>query len=352
MFNCLFAFLFHVILTTVSPKCIIEKKESSIVTYWINLGRSAKRRHYMENQLSDLGIHSHRIRAVTPAEFDIPTDVAVPTRCNMEAKSDVYKKLGEFTKRPNISNRRILITGLCGRKKNILTELAVTASHLTAIHTAVYSSNNSPYALIAEDDITIAFDIDFDALIATAPKDFKILQLFTSNDRLVENIWNKYTENTNTLWIHRRNHNDIYDYWCAGAYIINKKTIKPILDQIMGILPDNRITMKIIAAFQFHKSKQCVPEACCHTNGTFRTDSACILSPKGYSADHYIYSFGDAYILTTPLITSGKLGNKSTLHQEHVDMHSKAFARIRDLIKDFRNGQTKLPNFASNFVSC
>lgn len=44
-------------------------------------------------------------------------------------------------------------------------------SHLVAMRTAIYSSTaTSRYALIVEDDVQFPFDIDYEALAASAPE--------------------------------------------------------------------------------------------------------------------------------------------------------------------------------------
>jgi GR25 family glycosyltransferase involved in LPS biosynthesis len=318
--------------------------------------------------LPNLGISNQRVRARSPADIDIPEDVSNPVKCNMNAKSNKYVQYQVQDTFSHNQKFRTLITGLCGRETNVLTELAVTVSHLTAIHRAIYSTTDKyPYALILEDDITIPFNIDFEALIRSAPANFTILQLFTSNDKLVHVLHDKYltdlkekplsTTSLSHLWVHRASHAPKHEYWCAGAYIINKASIKPIIDRIVSIHPDKLqyYHMNIIAGFQFRTTKQCVPRQCCSSDNKFirDTNTSCIYSPRGYSADHYIYSFNNAYILTIPLITSGSaVANNSTLHQHHVNFHSKAFDSINEIIKGMKTGNIPLPPFVSNLELC
>ena len=45
-----------------------------------------------------------------------------------------------------------------------------------------------------EDDIALPFvDMDWNALIESAPSDFAVLQLVTSNGDYVQKLWNQYT---------------------------------------------------------------------------------------------------------------------------------------------------------------
>lgn len=140
------------------------------------------------------------------------------------------------------SKIRIIVQAHCGRKKNTKRELTVTLSHLLAIRTAIYgdfprksrSRSTSPYALILEDDLQLAFEVDFAALIRSSPnpKTFGILQLVTSNDFSVMNLEKVFLHHRQ-LWVKRK---DKDDYWCAGAYIINKPVLKPFIDAIFNDL--------------------------------------------------------------------------------------------------------------------
>ena len=86
----------------------------------------------------------------------------------------------------------------------------------------------SEYALILEDDIRFPFDIDFRALIGSAPKNFGILQLFTSNIGHIKSLWEEYISK-GTLWTNHR----APDFGSAGAYIISKNLLKPIIEKII-----------------------------------------------------------------------------------------------------------------------
>ena len=76
--------------------------------------------------------------------------------------------------------------------------------------------------------------------------------------------------------------------------------------------------------------KPCIPKRCCSSKGIFSTVSPCISAPRGFQSDHYLFriAIGRTYMITVPIITSGAAGNVSTLHQEHVSLHHRAFSRI------------------------
>lgn len=163
--------------------------------YWINLDHSVSRKRFMTDQFDFYHLnHSTRIRALTPKDVYIPSDLSRPEQCtksgedSIDAASVAMKSASDLQKSPF----RVLITEHCGRKKNTKRELTVTSSHLKAIRTAIYANNSKPYALILEDDLQLAFDIDFQALINSAPQDFAMLQLITSNEYELVLLWKMY----------------------------------------------------------------------------------------------------------------------------------------------------------------
>ena len=338
--------------------------------FWINLDKSHERRKVFERELHSVGLlaGSSRIRALQPSMIVIPEELKIPHECkiwDIQNTADQHK-LPELKKRPN---GRVLIDGLCGRPRNNKKELTVTASHLNALRTAVNSGSDSPYALILEDDLEFAFDVDWHALAASAPQGFAMLQLVTSNEGNLQYLWKKYWQSEGKFMWEQRS--DITDFWCAGAYIINKEVLKPVIDQIVRRVTDNGwIAMRIIAGYD------CQPSYCCEkfntdtgetntirggydfvnkTSYTARSnllDSACIRAPRGYQADHYIFELArpHSYTLSIPLFRDSRLGvgNVSTVHQEQVRWHSPAFnaiAAIQDELNDHKNGKVKLPPF-------
>ena len=66
---------------------------------------------------------------------------------------------------------------------------------------AIYSTTTrSRYALILEDDVKLPFHIDFEAMTASAPAGFGILQLFNSNKVTMLHTWQQYLANKDKLW--------------------------------------------------------------------------------------------------------------------------------------------------------
>jgi len=196
--------------------------------FWLNLDKSFERRELFEMELARTGllVGASRIRALTPDKVVVPEALKVPHDCKTVHEQQ-YLSWPELKGRPS---GRVFIDGLCGRPRNSKKELAVTASHLMALRTAVNSGSSSPYALILEDDVEFSFDVDFHALAASAPAGFGILQLLTSNDGNLQYLWKKYTNsNGRVLWEQR---SDVTDFWCAGAYLINKAVMFPVIERL------------------------------------------------------------------------------------------------------------------------
>jgi len=215
----------------------------------------------MINHLNSMNVTHHRIDAITPKRLSIPQNI-LDTYQWIDCIVPRAKEL-----RPNRSDdflpydpeKEIRIVILCGRRKNSLRELALTVSHLIAIYSAITAPNNHPYALITEDDIQFSFDINFNAIAATAPKDFAALQLLTSNHVVVESLWSKYVDEK-SIWVKKKKEGLIHlDHWCTGAYLIKKSVMKKALKHIVYVRPDGVMEVKIIAGY----SRPCFPAACC-----------------------------------------------------------------------------------------
>lgn len=119
----------------------------------------------------------------------------MPPRCNVYTKEPTPTIAPNFTANParGQATHRIFITGMCGRPKNSKRELAVTVSHMLAMREAMQDKSKK-YALILEDDMKIVFPaMNWTSLIESAPDDFAVLQLITSNGDYVQKLWNQYT---------------------------------------------------------------------------------------------------------------------------------------------------------------
>ena len=133
-------------------------------------------------------------------------------------------------------------------------------------------------------------------------------------------MYESYKRNSSNLW-------DLFvlgrsKFWCAGAYIINRKVLKPIIARVFKQING----WNIVNLYQFNKRN---------------------FSPL--KADYYIYSMAKTYCLTVPLITVGVGANVSTLHQRHyTTFHQPFFRNQRSLIWQLLSGNPKLPDFVTN----
>lgn len=278
-----------------SGSCRWKHEPYRIKAYWLNMDHNHDRAVYMESQLTRIGILHQRVSAISPNSSEYLVD-----------------KLEQPCKR------------------NTPRDISVILSHLKAMHMAVYpkdpTSDNSDYALILEDDVKFLYDIDFDAMIKSAVSDFGILQLITSNVEAINMLLHQYKTGTpserhwkKTAWNHFTKNGKTSLYWSAQAYLVNKKVIKPFLDDVITVDPATGLLhFKIINSF--------FPSKCQRTR-----ERPCVLSNCLF-ADSYIFSgAGPTYISTIPLFTGSKIGYTSTIHQEQVSFHQEAFGLIKSL---------------------
>ena len=329
--------------------------------FYINLDHSLSRRQHMEEHLKSLGLPYKRVTAMRYSDLDVPSDLDRPERCILNTTQAVPTELPDFTENTprGTKTHRVFITGMCGRPKSTKKELAVTVSHMMAIHTALIAPSENEYALILEDDMNIAFSgVNWELLIESAPKNFTILQLITSNGNLLQKYYDMYKEKT-ALWVKRDN----LDLWCAGAYIVNKEMVRPFMEAMIEIQPNKRVFMKVVAAYGNIKENNrahlppdsgklpCFPPQCCDASMGFVEVYPCQYGPRGYQADHLLYMIGPTYYLAVPLITSASVGNRSTMHQEHVELHQIAFNQHHQYIKELKLGETvHIPHFVKSGV--
>ena len=328
-------------------------RENNPTVYWINVENSNLRRQYMQDHLESLSFKHHRVVAVSPS-------------------SPTY----------NLSK----LQKPC--KRNTEKDISTIMSHLKAIHTAIYSNqsyanhsskrqlrkelrskkdastdgiistNMSDYALIMEDDVKFIYQLNFTSLILSAPKNFGILQLSTSNEEALHHLWSTFTEKSNIGAAHfegksvleQNNLRALFDsntsssnwwtynhwnsqtkdkrttlYWSAQAYIINKKIVKPFIDDVIDTWSNGSISFKIVNGFN---------QRYCQRSKNF----PCILANCLF-ADTYIYAGGGpTYVSHIPLFTGANVGLKSDMHQEQVGAHKVGFDAIDDITKEVRRG--------------
>jgi GR25 family glycosyltransferase involved in LPS biosynthesis len=328
-----------------------RKNNNLLDIYWINLDRSTQRRDFMNTVYDFYGLTdaSQRFSALTPADIAIPEELESAPECNLLKESDTLKELGRVNDllpdpivRSSKSRRqKVLLTSHCARYSFNRKLLATTLSHLLIIYQAVHHHKSKKYALIMEDDLQPAMEIDFDRLIKSAPKDFGMLQLVSSHSESVEENWNHYREKR--LRWRRRGHTD--NNWCAGAYIVHKERLRPIISKLIRKVNDQLYMARVIAV-----GRNCSQLSCCNPEVSIVPKLPCVLAPRGYEADNFIFNmhYGHSYVSCVPLFLSSAVGNRSTIHQEHVEVHTTAFERMKELIDYMVHTDTGLlPNYVN-----
>ena len=168
-------------------KCSYDNYTDAPEVYYINLKTSENRRKSMERLLNLMKLRYFRIEGVTSSITYVPNDLIQSNNSKMKTFPEICKfqtneTIDNSIQRMKEMNKTYLVDGLCTRGTTKWTELYCSLSHLQAIYQAIHSTTaTSKYALIMEDDIYIPFSIDFNALAASAPASFGVLQLMNAN---------------------------------------------------------------------------------------------------------------------------------------------------------------------------
>ena len=229
----------------IDPTCYWNHSNNAPHVYWINMEKSVERRQIMTKHLDEVfGPTKHtRVRALTFEEIYIPHDIehkwhTYASPFVTEEYESVIPPRNKVTKGSKWWPYRVILSSLFGRRKtNKFKELGCTISHLFAIRQAVYdTTSNSKYALILEDDVQFLFNIDWNALAATAPTNFGILQLFNSNKETLSQRWDDYLSKKKLgkefLWVEKWPRQPVA-FWSTCAFLINRAVMKPIIDAIL-----------------------------------------------------------------------------------------------------------------------
>lgn len=343
---------------TSSEECKYTKKYELPDVYYINMDKSVDRKIAMEKHLSEVGFNYYRVRGLKPSELFIPDDLHATwwnRWCLTDSEIPLPKHLDPaFPQHYNRSNietgtpYKAIIRGLCGRKRdegrnkgNLIKELGCTSSHLEAIRLAVYSNTTkSRYALIIEDDVHFPFEVDWNALAASAPPGFGILQLFNSNGGSMKATWKRYLRDKR-LFV-QRHPMKFFDFWSTCAYLIDRVAMKPVIDSV-AYEANGWLNFKIVAGI----NNPCVPPSCCPANkDDFTGIPPCVWAPRGFQADSFLYAMTKTYMLSVPLITNGQHTDQSTFHQSHVGMlHQRAFMQQRSFINRMLKGDVAPPPY-------
>ena len=103
-------------------------------------------------------------------------------------------------------------------------EISCLLSHFKAIQTSY--NNNDKYSIIAEDDMIIEKNINWEYFISILPKDWEIIQLYYFKVKYINN--NQFKDLQKQKFLIKTNNN----LPSAAAYLVNKKGMQKILQHI------------------------------------------------------------------------------------------------------------------------
>lgn len=199
------------------------------------------------------------------------------------------------------------------------------------------STNAHQFALILEDDIHFAFDIDFDGLTKSIPYEFGFLQMIVSQEKLVNSLFTLRKDSAMHYVHHFASH------WCAGAYLVNKSLFRAKLEPLLALFrqPGEVFSMDLIAGSNNDPATLLIrttPPSCTNKRGNFHRVFPCVMS-KSVGADHYIFSLLKSFTLTMPLFKGNSLAMQSSFDQAHVKAYERGLRRNLELIAEIYHGK-------------
>ena len=331
------------------PRPWKHHEKPKIEAFVVNLERSKSRMQGTATLLKSMNITHHRVPAFSVQDIYIPFDIKQHISRNHSFCVMHTKEKTNFKQIQSRYPRKYYIKGLCGSQRNNMNELACTSSHLMAINRAVYSKTSSyDYSLILEDDGWTPFDIDFGGLISSVPdKKFGILQLINSREDTAKHVYQQFRRN-GTLWMDRTKiARWQLNTYSAGAYIINRRVMKPIIDKIFRFERSSNWTAAHIVAGTVNNNGSCIPTHCCTKDNHFRYSipDNCFFAPGGYQSDSLIFAAAKTYVLTFPLFLDGIGSTNSTIHTEKAAIHAAHFKELRSIVNHLSVNSKKLPGW-------
>jgi len=177
---------------------------------------------------------------------------------------------------------------------NTKTLIACTTSHLDALYQAfnLYKlKSENYYYLVLEDDVRLSYNFNWTKLIESAPSEWSMLQITTSNPNMINYLKEQWIASNGTLLWKLRNN----AAWAAGAYVINTRKIGNVFDKATlteSISTMNRFNTMNTFMQRCNKTDTSIAARCRCQGGIL------------YYADKYIYRLSDkssSYISTIPL---------------------------------------------------
>jgi GR25 family glycosyltransferase involved in LPS biosynthesis len=257
--------------------------------YYISMDKSTMRRNMMMRQLEYFDTTATHVVA---SDFKRTTDCLRTKTCQLPYGAKVWH--GENDHLENWERQLKQIYSHA--------EVGCTISHLKAIGRAY--DDGVQHALILEDDADLLhvkyLDEPLDKLVAQAPNDWQILQLWSNNPQFYQNhsYFDRKCEDRPPVFVPWRD-----DHWSTMAYIINR-------DGMSKILSSSKFSRKSI-------------------------ESAISVSiPAPVVADHMLYNVARTYTLTQPLVRHQDFLD-SSIQQASEDVVSETDARVNEIVDAF-----------------
>ena len=221
-------------------------QDTSINIFYINLDKSIDRKDKMESQLKLYFPQFTRISAINGGELD-------PLYKNKLVNNISYD-LSEFER-----------TITRGKPSSVI---GCLLSHIKAI--LKIHNMSLQYALIMEDDMDLKYvsqwNTNISRIINNAPSDWEIIKLFTNNTEKIKQDIKLFEQG---IKYRELDQNDLINEWSTGCYIINKKGINKIIEDVKN---NNKV-------FSINKNKY-----------------------SSLVADYYLYKNKKVYEYTQPLV--------------------------------------------------
>ena len=169
-----------------------------------------------------------------------------------------------------------------------------------------------------------------------------------SPQMILDRHFSRYLRNASDLWSHS-NVDKFYDEWAAKAYIIDRRRMRAIIDQItrrdkpLGDSDGDAMDVKVIAGLH----NPCIPSQCCpnlndsSVRTAFIATAPCVDSRFGFQAERFIFNTAPTYILNIPLVTLSLKASNSTSPEQR-----SALSRQKQIVNDLITAQAPLPYFA------
>lgn len=331
--------------------CWGGQRKADLEAYYINLNSSRRRRSAMEGQFKELELNVTRIAGITTNQIYVDEMANFSFKSGADQLATVESSADYVV--DILHGQRVRMKPGYHDHSNTPKELACLMSHLVAIFEAVHSSDCSRYALILEDDVKFGFQIDFAALLKSAPAfPWGTLQLFTNNANVIAQQFELFRGNSEKMWSQRRCR---AEWWSLGASIIDKVRWKRVLDNIVYVGVNGKLHFKIIASVKRRRNWKCVPYQCCDERGSYKKELPCFISYTGFQADMLLYEYLPTFLLNIPVFNLlPEMAKESNVQEQKragdmSDLTNTVYTTVKSITSKYYDNTYSLPS--SNIIN-